>query len=319
MDSIYTSTLTDAAKRRGISIEIIDSHLPVFALSDESTTVRCYNGLTDHVGAATFHLAHDKGAANRFLGKLGFPVPDQVLFANFSGALDFMQKHESIVVKPLSQWGGRGVSTHISNKTDLRAALTFARRYCDEIVLESCVSGIDWRLIFVDCKFICAIQRDAACVFGNGVDTIKTLITKKNKAARAIDPSNIVPLNRETSRCIEAAHLTYESIPTKGEKIVVRRTSNYHTGGSVSIITDMVPRKFIDAGERIAKSLDVPLLGIDMLVDIRTQNFTIIEMSPDMAISPPEGEIVAEFFLDYLFPDSKVSMRMPHGVVGCRL
>jgi hypothetical protein len=29
---------------------------------------------------------------------------------------------------------------------------------------------------------------------------------------------------------------------------------------------------------------------------------TVIEVSPDLAISPPEGEVVAERFLDVLFP-----------------
>lgn len=309
MNSVYTSTMIEAAKRRGISIEIFDNQLPVFSLSYGNKLVRCYNGLTDLVGAATFHLAHDKGAANRFLRKFGFPVPNQAMYDGFSKAVDFMQMHESIVVKPVSQWGGRGVSTHISNKTDLRAALTFARRYCDEITLEECVTGVDWRLIFVDRRFICAIQRDAASVYGNGIDTLKTLIMKKNKAARKIDPSNIVPFDRETARCIESVNLTYKTIPRQGEIIVVRRTTNYHTGGTVSIITDKVPHNFINAGERIAKALDIPLLGIDMLVDSNKQSFTIIELSPDMAISPPEGDIVAEAFLDYLFPDSIITSR----------
>lgn len=248
--------------------------------------------MTDLVGAATFHLANDKGAANRFLRKFGFPVPTQEMYEGFSKAVDFMHMHKSIVVKPVSQWGGRGVSTHISNKSDLRAALTFAKCYCDNITLEECVSGVDWRLIFVDCKFICAIQRDAAYVYGNGADTIKALIINKNKDASRIDPSNIVPFDRETARCIESVNLTYKSIPRQGEKIIVRRTTNYHTGGTVSIITDQVPHYLINAGERIAKTLDIPLLGIDMLVDRSNQSFTIIELSPDMAISPPEGEMV---------------------------
>lgn len=313
MDSAYTSTITDAAKKRGIGIEVIDSQLPVFSLSYGEKTIRCYNGLTDDVGAATFHLAHDKSAANRFLKKFGLPVPGQEVVTTYANALAFMKLYESIVVKPVSQWGGRGVSTHVSNSADLRAAITFARRYCDEIVLEECVAGIDWRLIFVNCKYVCAIQRDAAVVYGDGVSTIKELIKKKNKISKAIDPSNTIPLERETRRCIEAAGMTYDSIPEKNERIAVRRTSNYHTGGSVDIVTDKVPAVLIDAGEMVANLLGAGLLGVDMLVDISTNRFTIIEMSPDMAISPPEGGIVVEAFLDCLFPDTMMSTKPPAG------
>ena len=307
MDSVYTSTIINAAKKRGIGIEVIDSQLPVFTLSYGEKTIRCYNGLTDNVGAATFHLAHDKGAANRFLKKFKFPVPGQELFTSFSNAVTFMKLHESIVVKPVSQWGGRGVSTHVSNTPDLRAALTFARRYCDEIVLEECVPGIDWRLIFVNYRYVCAIQRDAAVVFGNGINTIRELIKKKNKVSRAVDRSNTIPLERETRRCIEANGMTYDSIPETFKRVVVRRTSNYHTGGTVDIVTDKIPADLIDAGEKIANLLGVGFLGVDMLFDNSTNKFTVIEMSPDMAISPPEGEIVAEAFLDNLFPDSAIN------------
>jgi D-alanine-D-alanine ligase-like ATP-grasp enzyme len=311
LDSAYTSTITDAARRRGIRIDVIDSQLPVFALSYGEKTVRCYNGLTDDVGAATFHLAHDKGAANRFLKKFGLPVPGQEVVTTFSNALAFMKLYGSIVVKPVSQWGGRGVSTHVSNAVDLRAAITFARRYCDEVVLEECVTGIDWRLIFVNYKYICAIQRDAAVVYGDGISTIRELIKKKNKQSRAVDPSNTIPIERETRRCIEAAGMTYSSIPGENERVIVRRTSNYHTGGTVDIVTDKVPAVLIEAGERVANLLGAGLLGVDMLVDISTNRFTIIEMSPDMAISPPEGGIVAEAFLDNLFPDSAINVKPP--------
>ena len=47
-----------------------------------------------------------------------------------------------------------------------------------------------------------------------------------------------------------------------------------------------------------------PVVGIDFLVEPKSGRFHIIELSPDLAISPPEGEEVARRFLDYLFPSS---------------
>jgi D-alanine-D-alanine ligase-like ATP-grasp enzyme len=310
LDSIYTTTLTDAARKRGIGVEVLDGELPLFVLSFAGKSVRCYNGLTDRVGAATFHLANDKGAANRFLRARGFPVPRQARYTAYAQAVRFMRETGTIVVKPASQWGGRGVSTHISAERDLRAAIAFARKFCDEIVLEECVTGVDRRLIYVDGKFVAAIQRNPATVKGTGVDTIRTLIKKRNKTACAVDPSNRIPLDRETERSIGSLGLTYETIPADGVTLQVRRTSNYHTGGTVDVITDAVDEELKSLGEKVARAFAIPYLGVDFLVDREKETAVIIEVSPDCAISPPEGEEVAKAFLDMLFPGSRATTAM---------
>jgi len=307
MDSVYTTTITSAAKKRGIDISVLDTQQPIFELIYKNKTVRCYNALTDNVGAATFHLAQNKHAANSFLKRYGFPVADQTIYTDMESALHFMTNHASIVVKPATQWGGRGVSTHISRKEELGDALEFAGKYSDEIILEECVRGIDWRLIFVNFKYTCAIQRNPASITGNGIATVKELILEKNQVTKKIDPSNSIPLDKETKRTITSIGLDFNSVPGHNEHIQVRRTTNYHTGGTVDIVTDMIPSGYISVCENAARLLKIPVLGIDIMVDSDSDAFHIIELSPDLAISPPEGDLVVEAWLDYLFPDSKAN------------
>jgi D-alanine-D-alanine ligase-like ATP-grasp enzyme len=303
MDSPYTTTITNAAHARGIGITVLDPVLPIFELQHKDRSVRCYNGLTDLTGSASFHLTQDKGAANRFLRANGFSVPAQELFDSYPKALSFLDRYEQIVVKPIAQWGGRGVSTHIAGPRELRRALAFARRYSDEIILEECVGGVDWRLIYVDFRFVTAIQRNAALVTGNGLDDLEALIKSRNKQTRKVDASNVIPLDKETARCLEAQNLGYSYVPPPGADIRVRRTTNYHTGGTVDIVPDKIPSHIRDIGESIACLTKIPVLGVDILYNTDGQ-YRVIELSPDLAISPPEGDIVAEAFLDMLFPDS---------------
>jgi hypothetical protein len=89
--------------------------------------------------------------------------------------------------------------------------------------------------------------------------------------------------------------------------VQVRLTSNYHTGGSIEITTDTINRRLVRTAERAVRLLDVPVVGIDFLVDPKTGRHWFIELSPDLAISPPEGEEVAKRFLDYLFPETRGS------------
>lgn len=308
MNTVYTTTLVSAAERRGITVKVIDPETPVFELSRDGTTIRCYNGLTDRVGAVSFILANNKILANRFLAMHGIRVPAQMKYTSKREALGFLRKWRKIVVKPASEWGGRGVSVAVDSAKALADGVRRARRFGEEVLLEQYVTGTDKRLIYVDGKFVAAIMRSPAFVTGNGYDTISALIRKKNVVTVKEDASHKIPLDAETRRSVERAGYTLASVPRKGKKVRVRLTSNYHTGGDCVEITDSVEKHLVSAGADIARLFGTTLLGIDFLVQ-RDGRFRVIETSPDMAVSPPEGGRVAERLLDSLFPMSASGSR----------
>jgi D-alanine-D-alanine ligase-like ATP-grasp enzyme len=305
MNSIYTTTITREAQRRGIGIEVIDPVTPVFVLKHKGHQIRCYNALTDRVGAVTFHMAQNKRLANVFLKTNGFPVPVQEPYSDLAAAKVFLKKYKTIVVKPCAQWGGRGVSVAVRTVPDLVRAIAFAGKFEDDIVLEECVSGEDYRLIFVDYRYVAAIRRRAARVTGNGRDSIRKLIQAQNRMERKVDPSHVIPLDAETGRNLIALGLTWATVPKAGREVQVRLTSNYHTGGSVDIVTREVPAELVKLAGQAARKLGVPVIGIDFLVNVKTGQFWLIELSADLAISPPEGDIVVRHFMDYLFPETR--------------
>jgi D-alanine-D-alanine ligase-like ATP-grasp enzyme len=305
MNSVYTTTITRAARARGLRVAVQDSSQPIFELRRGREAVRCYNALTDRVGAATFFLANHKHAANQFLRRHGFPVPVQLKFGDFAAAKKFLAQYKRIVVKPCMQWGGRGVAVDVRTPLELRAAVCRARQFENEVVLEQCVAGEDQRLILVGGKYVAAIRRTPASITGDGHRTIAELIRRQNRRAMREDASHRIPLDAETRRQLARLGHRLGEVPRAGERVQVRLTSNYHTGGDAAVITDEVTPQLRRVAQRVAKLFGLPLVGIDFLVDTRRGNFWIIEISPDLAISPPEGDIVVEHFLDELFPGSK--------------
>ena len=305
MNTIYTTTITNEARRRGIRIDVIEASTPIFTLRHGGRSVRCYNALTDQVGAVTFHMAQNKRLANAFLSLHGFPVPAQEPFTDMVAAERFLKRNRAVVVKPCTQWGGRGVSVAVRSVVELGEAIRKARRFEEDIILERCVSGVDYRLIFVDFRFVAAIRRRPATVLGNGRDSIRRLIKARNRIERQRDPSHIIPHDAETGRNLVALGLSWESVPREGKDVQVRLTSNYHTGGSIDVVTECIDPKLVAVAKRAVKALNVPVIGVDFLVDEKKGDYWIIELSPDLAISPPEGEEVAQRFLDYLFPETK--------------
>jgi len=306
----YTTTLTNEAKRRGIRVTLVnaDPELPVFDLSRDGVTVRCFNALTDRVGAATFHLVNNKSACHTWLARHRIPVPSQHRFADghLDDALAFLRAHAPVVVKPCMQWGGRGVSMGVRTAAELGAAVRFARRYEPDVILEATAPGDDLRVILVGGELAAAIRRSPASVTGDGLRTLRQLITRHNARRRRTDPSNLIPWNAETRRNLAELGHTPADIPAAGDCIRVRLTNNYHTGGTVEVVTDDVPPRALKIAQRIARELGLPLVGIDFLIDRATRRLVVIEVSPDMAISPPEGETVAKRFLDFLFPNSSL-------------
>ncbi|MEI7901615.1 MAG: hypothetical protein WCK89_15290, partial [bacterium] len=123
----YTTTLTDEALRRGIGVALInpDPEMPIFDLSRDGQTVRCFNALTDRVGAATFHLLNNKRACHDWLKRARIPVPAQIPYddAHAEAALAFLRSHAPVVVKPCMQWGGRGVSMAVRTPQPLKLSL----------------------------------------------------------------------------------------------------------------------------------------------------------------------------------------------------
>jgi cyanophycin synthetase len=151
---------------------------------------------------------------------------------------------------------------------------------------------------------VAAVRRFPAYVTGNGKDSLRSLIRKKNIMTKKLDPVNEVPFDRETLRTILAKGFGYESVPKKGRKIEVRMNANYHTGGIVEVVTDRVSKDIVDTAKKIVCLAELPVCGVDFLVNKRTGKYWVVELAPDLAISPRGGKIVAKCFIDYLFPET---------------
>jgi len=308
MKSVYTTTIVNEARKCGIRVEVLDESLPVFVLKKGRKSVRCFNALTDNVGAASFVMAQNKRAANSFLRQHGISVPAQESFVNFYQAMRFLKKCKTIVVKPSTQWGGKGVSVAIKNQVELKYAIRTAQKYEEDVILEQCVCGEDFRLIFVNYKFVAAIRRRPAVIIGDGRSSVLSLIKRTNRTEYKIDPSHQIPLDVETQRALRQIRMSYGTIPAKGVSVQVRLNSNYHTGGTVNVVTDKIDSQLLVLAKKVVRLVGIPVIGVDFLFDKIRNRYWVIELSPDLAISPPEGYEVARHLIRYLFPSKTRSV-----------
>ena len=127
------------------------------------------------------------------------------------------------------------------------------------------------------------------------------------RRAAATGGESRIPMDAETERCVTAAGYAYGDVPAEGEAIIVRKTANLHTGGTIHDVTDRLHPRLIDAAVRGAQALDIPVVGFDFLVpDITGPDYVIIEANERPGLANHEPQPTAERFIDLLFPQTLV-------------
>jgi len=101
------------------------------------------------------------------------------------------------------------------------------------------------------------------------------------------------------------AGLAMDSVLDEGKPLYVRRTANLHTGGTIHDVTDHLHPAITDASVRAAKALDIPVVGLDLIVSSpRRPDYVIIEANERPGLANHEPQPTAQRFIDLLFPQT---------------
>jgi D-alanine-D-alanine ligase-like ATP-grasp enzyme len=90
-----------------------------------------------------------------------------------------------------------------------------------------------------------------------------------------------------------------------GTPLVVRRTGNLHTGGTIHDVTAQLHDDLRHVSEEAAEVLGIPVLGLDLLVpDVSGEEYVILEANERPGLANHEPQPTAERFIDLLFPQT---------------
>lgn len=114
-----------------------------------------------------------------------------------------------------------------------------------------------------------------------------------------------MPVNEETARVIRKAGYSWDEVLPAGRKLQVCRTANYHTGGTITDVTDAVSPPLRRVAEEASRALGIPVVGLDFLVsDFTGDEYVIIEANERPGLANHEPQPTAERFIDLLFPET---------------
>jgi cyanophycin synthetase len=271
-------------------------------------------------------IACNKEETKMLLEAAEIPVPRGTVIRTEAGLDEAISKFGyPLVIKPIDGNHGKGNTTNIVNRVQALKAFEAAKEYNRAVIIERFITGYDFRCLVINNKFICAALRTPASVVGDGVHNIQWLIDETNKdPRRGFGHEKVltqITVDQFTQKMLDDANITLETVPPKGERVLLKPTANLSTGGTSNDVTDEVHPANIFMFERIAKIIGLDICGIDvMTTDLRTpvaeNGGAILEVNAApgfrMHIEPAEGlpRNVAEPLVDMLFPKGSVG-RIP--------
>jgi GNAT-family acetyltransferase (TIGR03103 family) len=241
---------------------------------------------------------------NRWLSKAGLKTPRFQLADNADDNQRFLEANGTVVVKPAIGEQGKGITVGVKGSDALRDAIDKARGFSERVLLESYHPGDDLRIVVINGEVVAAAVRRPATIVGNGSADARTLIEKQSRRRRAATGGESeIPIDDETERHLRAAGYGLADVVAAGESVVVRKTANLHTGGTIHDVTDILHPTLREVAQQAARVLDIPVVGLDLMVDSPDQpGHVIIEANERPGLANHEPQPTAQRFIDLLFP-----------------
>ncbi len=302
----YAAVIVNEARKRGIITDIIEEAFGLFRLTLGSRSVTCRESLSELTSAVAMTICDDKRLTRKRVGAKSIRVPRQIEHSSPDKSLAFLALAGRVVVKPARGEQGAGISVDISDEQELLEAIEKARRICDRVLVEEFIEGDDLRLIVINHDLVAAAVRRPPVIIGTGHHTIRDLIDRYNRRRMAATGGESrIPLDEETLRCLKKEGLSLDVILPGNRSVMVRKTANLHTGGTIHDVTDNLSDTLAGAAVRISRILDLPVTGLDFIVpDVRGDDYAFIEANERPGLANHEPQPTAERFIDLLFPET---------------
>jgi len=204
-----------------------------------------------------------------------------------------------IVIKPLSEGQGRGVTANIINMKQADRAFGVASKFSSgQVIIEEFIQGDDYRITVSQGRVNGIARREAARIHGDGVNSIRQLIENEN-ACREEDKK----MNQHHSRIHIDPHLieflndhqmSLDTIPKLNQQVSLRSNANLSTGGKMTILneSEVHPDNLMMAID-IAKLFRLDSIGIDFITQDISKSWRELGKVIEVNAHPMQSERLA--------------------------
>jgi GNAT-family acetyltransferase (TIGR03103 family) len=300
----YARIIADEAIMRGIAVQVLDAEGGYLQLTHGGTSVVTRESLSELTNAIAMSRCDDKRVARKVVADVGIRVPQGMTATSTAEDHEFLEKVGSVVVKPARGEQGAGITVGVTKPDDLDRAIAFAAQHCPDVLLEERCEGEDLRIVVIGGKVIAAALRRPAEVVGSGTHTVRQLVeAQSRRRAAATHGESVIPLDDVTTDTVREAGWSLDDVLPANEHLVVRRTANLHTGGTIRDVTDDLNPLLAKVAVDAAYAIGIPVTGIDLIVpSVAGEEYAFIEANERPGLANHEPRPTAQAFVDLLFP-----------------
>ncbi|GAC1381991.1 MAG: cyanophycin synthetase [Ginsengibacter sp.] len=312
-----TASIVDEAVKRGIPfIRLNGQSLVQLGYGCHQKRIRAT--IAGSTSCIAVDIAGDKVETKNLLEAAEIPVPKgTIIYSDETVDEAIARVGYPMVIKPVDGNHGKGATTNITTKEQAERALEAARVYGRSVICEKFITGYDFRVLVINYKFVCAALRTPASVKGDGIHDIEWLTNETNKdPRRGFGHEKVltqIKVDAFTQKMLDDQGYTMQTVPQKGELVLLKPTANLSTGGTSTDVTDEVHPVNVFLAERIARIIGLDICGIDIMAsDLKTPLFesggAVLEVNAApgfrMHVEPSTGigRNVAEPVIDMLYP-----------------
>jgi D-alanine-D-alanine ligase-like ATP-grasp enzyme len=274
-DSGRNRWLWDSASRRGIVLHQfrVAGRLDgtSFFTAVRGDTTIAFEGLPrpDNRVSPSLNWMDNKATMKKKFIAAGIPVARGRACATYARALrTFHEVGAPVIVKPHIGSRGRHTTIHITDPETLRAAFLSARQLSPWVVVEQELRGRVFRVLLVRGAVAAIVRREEPYVTGDGVATVRELVLRENKnPARHTHSFHEILMDEEAERELTRQGLRFDAVPAAGREVSLNTHVSRYYGASTTDFTDRAHPDNIALFERVARTLDDSLVGVDFIIE----------------------------------------------------
>ena len=320
-------------EHKALYAEALRRNVPVVLISQKELAFghgkfrrRMNGGTTDTTSHLAVLTARNKSATIDVLRNAGLPVPRHITVKDMAEARTAAETIGfPVVLKTVNADQGAALSVSIQSIWGIDAAYRHARQFSDRIAVEEFIPGDTFRLLVINGKFVSACRTQPTPVVGDGLHSIRQLVTRINlspvRGPGHHKPLTWLELDQEAMRLLAALSLTPESVLPFGKTVRLRTAGKLSRGGESVSVTDIVHPENKKLAELCAKAIGLNVMGVDFRTDAIDRSYksgqcAVIEVTPSpdtrMHWRPAKGPgaDVAGPMFELLFPE-KAERRIP--------
>jgi cyanophycin synthetase len=266
-----TQALVEAAQARGIPVAHLNPEDGRYLqLGHGVRQRRTLATETEDISAVARSITTDKHLTKQLLREAGVPVPWGRPVRDAEDAwVAACEIGLPVAVKPQDRDLAQGVGLNLRTRDQVMAAYQTARAKSPFVMVERFAPGAEHRLLVVDDRVIAVTHIEPPYVLGDGVSRVAELVEAVNRDPRRgaySSPLRRMKLDAVALEVLASQDHTPDSIPSKGERVLLRRNPPHiENGGYLRDVTSRIHPDVAACAVAAVRALRLRIAGVDVV------------------------------------------------------